>query len=63
MVCHEIQAFHDLLIPRYRIEVDDEGGEPEAHSDPDDLEEAHVSTRVNVKEQFLPKRLGTRTGK
>lgn len=46
MVCHEIQAFHNLLIPRYRVEVDDEGGEPKAHPDPDDLEEAHVSTQA-----------------
>lgn len=40
MVCHEIQALDNLLVPGHSIEVDDERREPQGEPEADDLEEA-----------------------
>lgn len=52
MVCHEVQAFHNLLIPIDRIEINDERQEPQGDPDSDDLavgtyEHEHVHVHVH----------------
>lgn len=41
MICHEVQAFHNLFIPSHGIEVDNERREPQGYPDSNDLEVAN----------------------